>query len=118
MGITSDFCPQVQPTLDLRAQRGRSKRVVHTLLRLRYGDRLDDRQMPKSKAARQRLAQQVGIDGFALPDVLDAGYVPAGLRDLPAVKVLRWAWQRHYAYEQGEVRFEGIEGGSPKKTPG
>ena len=28
-------------------------------------------------------------------------------RDLPAVKVLRLAWQRHYAYEQGEIRFKG-----------
>ena len=28
-------------------------------------------------------------------------------RDLPAAKVLRLAWQRHYAYEQGEVRFKG-----------
>ena len=82
-----------------------------------YGDQLDDRQMPKSKAARQRFAQQVGIDGFAPLDALDAGDVPpAGLRDLSAVKVLRLAWQRHYAYERGEVRSKESKE-VPKEDP-
>ena len=33
-----------------------------------------------------------------------------------AVKVLRLAWQRHYAYERGEVKFKESKG-VPKEDP-
>ncbi len=62
----------------------------------RYVRRIEDSRLPKSKAAREEYARSVGKDGFALLEALDSEQAPAGLRDLPAVRVLRQVWQRHF----------------------
>lgn len=62
----------------------------------RYARRIEDSRLPKSKAAREEYARTMGEDGFALLDALDSEQAPAGLPDLPAIRVLRRIWQRHF----------------------
>lgn len=71
----------------------------------RYGRRVEDYRLPKGKAAREAYVLEVGEDGFALLDALDAKEVPPGLRDLPAVGVLRLAWSHHYERADGRCRW-------------
>src|SRR5215212_4053880 len=55
----------------------------------RYGRRVEDYRLPKSREAREALALEVGADGFVLLDALDAPTAPAAVRELPMVRTLR-----------------------------
>jgi transposase len=72
----------------------------------RYGQRLQDYRLPKSKEERTALAEQIGADGRHLLATLDASTLPmplACLRRLPAVATLRRVWtQQYYPSEPGE----------------
>jgi transposase len=61
----------------------------------RYDRRVEDMRLPGAGPKRDAYAVQVGRDGFRLLDALDGAGVPAGVRDLPAVAVLRRVWARH-----------------------
>lgn len=66
----------------------------------RYGQRLQDYRLPKSKEARTALAEQIGADGRDLLAVLDAPELPEPLtclRQLPAVTILRQVWAQQYS---------------------
>lgn len=62
----------------------------------RYGRRIEEFNLPCSKAKRAAYAQQVGEDGFALLDALAGLDAPDELSDLSEVKVLRAVWQQNY----------------------
>jgi transposase len=62
----------------------------------RYDRRVEDMRLPDAGPKRDAYAVQVGRDGFRLLDALDGAGVPAGVRDLPAVAVLRRVWARHF----------------------
>jgi transposase len=70
----------------------------------RYSRRIEDARLPEAGARREAYARQVGGDGYRLLDALDGPEAPPGLRELPAVAVLRRVWARH---------FERIDEGGP-----
>jgi len=68
----------------------------------RYEHRFSEYRLPGGRAARSALAETMGTDGFQLLAWIYAPDAPAGLRDLPAVDVLRLVWlQQFYAAPPG-----------------
>jgi transposase len=65
----------------------------------RYGRRVEDYRLPKSREEREALALEVGADGFVLLDALDAPTAPAAAREVTMVQTLRDVWRIHYARE-------------------
>jgi transposase len=66
----------------------------------RYGRRVEDYRLPKRQDEREALAIEIGLDGFALLDALDAPNAPAAARQEPMVGTLRDVWRIHYAREE------------------
>lgn len=63
----------------------------------RYTRRAEDWRLPGgSKEKRTAYAQQVGMDGFALLDALDAESAPPAARKVPMLATLRQVWQIHF----------------------
>jgi transposase len=73
----------------------------------RYARRIEDYRLPKSKEQREALALEIGADGFALLDALDAPSTPEAARTVAMVETLRQVWRVHYAREDGRVRWRG-----------
>jgi hypothetical protein len=64
----------------------------------RYDPRLDEYRLPKEEGARTQLAVEIGLDGHALLDALEADPQMACLLQAPAITTLRRVWlQRYYA---------------------
>jgi transposase len=74
----------------------------------RYSQRVEASRLPSTTAQQQAYAQQVGEDGVALLAWLESPEAPAPLRELPQVKAVRTAWDRHYTCEVPP------EGGTPQ----
>jgi transposase len=75
----------------------------------RYGRRVEDYRLPKSREEREALALEVGADGFVLLDALDAPDAPAAARELPMVRTLRDVWRVHYARDDdGRLRWRSV----------
>jgi transposase len=66
----------------------------------RYGRRVEDYRLPKRQDEREALAIEIGLDGFALLDALDAPNAPTAARQEPMVGTLRDVWRIHYAREE------------------
>ena len=62
----------------------------------RYAHRVEETRLPRGKATREEYARTVGQDGFDLLKALEEPGAPAGLKDLPAIEILRRVWQRHF----------------------
>ncbi len=62
----------------------------------RYGPRLDEYRLPKGRAERTALAEQIGRDGVRLLRAVAAPTAPAWLRLVPAVETLRRVWLQQY----------------------
>jgi len=77
----------------------------------RYAHRFDDYRLPKGKAERQALAEEIGADGLRLMEAVFHDQAPPWLRELPAVETLCRVWiQQYYAAPEGEaVRWRKIE---------
>ena len=71
----------------------------------RYARRIEDYRLPKSDAGRKDYALQVGYDGFALLDALEAEHPPSTARELPMIATLRLVWSVHYGRQKGKVRW-------------
>ncbi|MFL5658468.1 MAG: IS1182 family transposase [Ktedonobacteraceae bacterium] len=68
----------------------------------RYGERLEHERLPKEEEERKQYANQVGVDGWALLDALDAPSTADWLKTLPAIMTLRTIWQQQFEpREQG-----------------
>jgi transposase len=76
----------------------------------RYQRRSEQGRLPKGKEARERYAQTVGEDGFALLDLLPASTTPASLRQLPTVKTLQVIWTQQYERQSGTKAGGGVAG--------
>src|SRR6185369_9235073 len=62
----------------------------------RYDRRIEDMRLPESGPKRDAYAVQVGADGFRLLGALAGVELPADVRALPAIAVLRRVWARHF----------------------
>jgi transposase len=62
----------------------------------RYGARIDEWRLPNDQAKRQKLAVQVGRDGYRLLKAVADPRAPEWLREVPAVDVLRQVWIQQY----------------------
>jgi transposase len=62
----------------------------------RYGHRVEDSRLPKSKAARETYARLIGEDGYDLLDALSASGTPKAAKESPYVRTLRDVWSRHF----------------------
>ena len=69
----------------------------------RYGRRVAEYRLPRSKAARHAFAVQVGDDGFTL-EALDQGAV-AEEKTCASVKVLKQRWELPFERTEGQVRW-------------
>jgi transposase len=64
----------------------------------RYGKRVEESRLPQKKAAREKYAEQLGRDGMALLEALDAPETPAHLRLLSPVLTLRRVWIEQFYF--------------------
>jgi transposase len=81
----------------------------------RYDRRIDEYLLPKEEGARTRLAVEIGLDGHALLDALEADPQMACLLQAPAITTLRRVWlQRYYTdSKQTQWRTEKEHGLAP-----
>ena len=74
----------------------------------RYGERVENYDLPESEAERQQLASAIGADGRQLLRAIDAAERPE-LGALPAVAILRRVWDEQYVETAGRVALRAIE---------
>jgi len=74
----------------------------------RYGERVENYDLPESEAERRELAEVIGADGHELLLALEAANRPE-LGALPAVTVLRRVWDEQYVETAGRVASRAVE---------
>jgi transposase len=74
----------------------------------RYGERVENYDLPESEAERQALALVVGADGRRLLRAIEAAERPE-LGELPAVRILRRVWDEQYVETAGQVALRAVE---------
>jgi len=79
----------------------------------RYGKRVDDYHLPKSKDERQAYACLVGTDGHCLLDAVYASAAPIWLAHVPAVEILRRVWVQQFYRREKEIRWRTESEGYP-----
>lgn len=72
---------------------------------LRYAKRFEQYRLPKGKAKRQELAEQIGQDGQWLLQACAADNAPKAVREIEAVHVLRVVWEQQYIKEGEKLRW-------------
>jgi transposase len=75
----------------------------------RYGHRIEENRLPKSRTERQELAETIGKDGALLLGAIFDAPAPRWLREIPAVEFLRRIWVQNYWYEDGQLRWRSVE---------
>jgi transposase len=75
----------------------------------RYRHRLEEARLPATQEDRQQLAVTIGRDGFQLLRAVYAPTAPAGLRERPALEVLRRVWLQQYYAPTPDVRWRTTE---------
>ena len=71
--------------------------------------RFEDDRLPPDRAERYALAETLGADGFHLLRMLAEERALRGLRDIPAVEVLRHVWGQQLYAPDGPVRWRTAE---------
>lgn len=71
----------------------------------RYSERVENYDLPKTEKERQALASVIVADGQKLLTAIDAEKDQSWLREVPAVKTLRRAWEEQYVEREGRLRF-------------
>jgi transposase len=74
----------------------------------RYGERVENYDLPKSEAERQKLAAVIGADGQQLLRALKAAE-RMELGELPAVMILRRVWDEQYVETAGQITLRAVE---------
>src|SRR5256714_7201916 len=75
----------------------------------RYGHRIEESRLPKSKGDRQTLAELIGEDGEKVLTAVFDPLAPAWLREIPAIQILRRIWVQNYRCEDGHRRWREAE---------
>lgn len=71
----------------------------------RYGARVEEYRLPKSKTKRDAYGKTVGEDGFKLLDAIEHHPNSDTLTELPKVIALIQVWERHYERKGERIRF-------------
>ncbi len=71
----------------------------------RYSHRVENYRLPKAENQRTALAQQIGEDGMHLLHALSQPEVPAELKDVASVQMLRQVWQQYYDLSGGKAKW-------------
>jgi transposase len=79
----------------------------------RYSKCFEETRLPKGLAARQALGAEIGRDGQALLDAIEAAADFPWLGQLPSVQVLRTVWQQQYIVSEGQLRMRTAEALAP-----
>ena len=74
----------------------------------RYGHRVEDSRLPRSREKREALALEIGADGFRLLDALDAPTAPPAAHAVAMVQTMRQVWQIHDARDEGQLRWRPV----------
>jgi hypothetical protein len=75
----------------------------------RYGSRVENYDLPKTEAARQKLALVIGEDGQRLLQAIDRATDQPWLAQVPAISVLRRVWGEQYMEEEGQLRWREVK---------
>ncbi len=76
----------------------------------RYAHRVEDTLLPKTEAKRRLYVLDMGADGFALLDALDAPSAPCDAQKASRVALLRQVWDTHFDRSGEALRWkEGTE---------
>src|SRR5437868_3336219 len=71
----------------------------------RYVHRFELQRFPKGKQAQAELLEQVGRDGWALVEAVQAPEAPAEVRGCAVLAVLQQVWQQHFERVEGRVQW-------------
>jgi transposase len=82
----------------------------------RYGKRVEDFWLPKSKDKRDEYARQVGMDGHQLLSAIYESDTPEWLGRIPAVDTLRQVWLQQYLVESNQIHWRSEKEGLPTAT--
>jgi transposase len=69
----------------------------------RYGERVENFDLPKTEMARNEWASVMAADGQKLLVALEAETEQSWLREVPAVKTLRRVWEEQYVEHEGRL---------------
>jgi transposase len=75
----------------------------------RYGSRVENYHLPKTEAARQKLALVIGEDGQHLLQAVGSATDHSWLAQVPAMITLRRVWSEQYIAEQGQLRWREVK---------
>ena len=76
----------------------------------RYSRRAEEQRFPKSKAARQAMAETIGADGFRLLAAVRMPTAPPDAHDLSALQILHQVWlQNYHASADGVARWRSAD---------
>jgi transposase len=75
----------------------------------RYGSRVENYDLPKTEAARQKLALVIGEDGQRLLQAIDRATDQPWRAPVPAMSALRRVWSEPYMEEQGPWRWREVK---------
>ena len=68
----------------------------------RYGERVENYDLPKTEQGRLTLAALIGADGQKLLHAIDVARDQSWLHEVPAVKLLRRVWAEQYLEHEGQ----------------
>jgi transposase len=77
----------------------------------RYDRRLDEYRLPKEEGSRKQLAVEIGLDGHALLDALEADPRMAALLQATAITTLRRVWMQRYYTDSKKTQWRTEEHG-------
>jgi transposase len=82
----------------------------------RYGERVENYDLPKSEKARQELASRIASDGQKLLTTIDAAPEQSWLREVPAVQTVRRVWAEQYVEQDGVPVWRAVPDMPPSAT--
>jgi transposase len=71
----------------------------------RYGSRVEQSKLAKSKAEQTKLVMTIGKDGHHLLQAIENSKTHPWLAQIPAVRALRWVWIQQYFYEDELLKW-------------
>lgn len=71
----------------------------------RYVHRFELQRFPKGKQAQEELLEQVGRDGWALLQAVQAPEAPAAVRGCSQIALLQQVWQQHFEQVEGRIKW-------------